>query len=168
MKKIVIVLITVIVIVAIVSVIWILSDRKNEKVNLNIPSIDNSFELIFENGDSKDIKTVIKNGETAAYDYSIYTYGGSVKIKLGNEILDLRDAILNNKINMEDIIQKCKKDVEENKIKSDMYMDGGSMEYRYEDYWIIKANTLDGNKDVYISRPNILFDDIKKAVNSIN
>lgn len=45
-----------------------------------------------------------------------------------------------------------------------MYDDGGSMEYRYDNYCIIKSNSLDGNKDVYISELNVLYDDMKRAV----
>ena len=32
----------------------------------------------------------------------------------------------------------------------DVYQDGGTRIYVYEDYTIIKANRLDGNKNVYI------------------
>ena len=36
-----------------------------------------------------------------------------------------------------------------------MYLDGGSMVYEYPDYYIIKCNSIDGNRDVYIGMPNM-------------
>lgn len=41
------------------------------------------------------------------------------------------------------------------------YKDGGSMEYHYENYSIIKIHTLDGNRDVYIGIPSMKFNDLK-------
>lgn len=42
------------------------------------------------------------------------------------------------------ILLRCKKKQRRN------YDDGGSMEYHYPDFTIIKMHTLDGNRDVYI------------------
>ncbi len=42
---------------------------------------------------------------------------------------------------------KMKKD---GKITAEMYKDGGSMEYHYDNYTIIKFATLSGNGDAYI------------------
>ncbi|MCL2860724.1 MAG: hypothetical protein FWF46_09365, partial [Oscillospiraceae bacterium] len=90
-----------------------------------------AFELIYEDNNNNKISVILKKGELPNYDYNIYAYGGNVKIKINNETLDLRDALLTGKINMSDIIGQCVKDAEENKIQTDMYEDGGSMEYRY-------------------------------------
>lgn len=55
---------------------------------------------------------------------------------------------------MEDIIEKAENDspVEERLI----YMDGGSRQYEYENYRIIKKHTLEGNQDVYIGIPTMI------------
>ena len=39
--------------------------------------------------------------------------------------------------------------------------DGGSMEYHYKDYTIIKIHKLDGNRDVYIGISNMKLNDLK-------
>lgn len=46
------------------------------------------------------------------------------------------------------------------KIKADMYKDGGSMEYHYENYTIIKCHTVDGNRDVYIGTKDLKLTDV--------
>lgn len=42
-----------------------------------------------------------------------------------------------------------------------MYKDGGSMEYSYDNYTIIKFTTFSGNGDVYIGTKNLKLTDIK-------
>lgn len=64
--------------------------------------------------------------------------------------MTLKEALLNNKIAMEEIIQKANEDANNKIIESDMYNDGGSMIYKYENYTIIKVHNLNGNRDVYI------------------
>ncbi|MCL2859123.1 MAG: hypothetical protein FWF46_00840 [Oscillospiraceae bacterium] len=57
---------------------------------------------------------------------------------------------------MEDIIEKASDDGENGRLKYyDAYLDGGSRIYEYENYTIIKENTLDGNRDVYIGIPTM-------------
>ena len=62
---------------------------------------------------------------------------------------------------MEEIIAKANQDEKDGKIKTEMYKDGGSMEYHYENYTIIKYHTLDGNRDVYIGTKGLKLNDIK-------
>ena len=65
-----------------------------------------------------------------------------------------------NKITMEEIISKANKDEKDGKIKAEMYKDGGSMEYYYDNYTIIKFATLSGNRDVYIGTKDFRLTDI--------
>ena len=44
-----------------------------------------------------------------------------------------------------------------------MYKDGGTLEYLYNDYTIIKFNSLDGKEDMYITREKSL-SDLKKVI----
>ncbi len=61
---------------------------------------------------------------------------------------------------MNEIISKANKDLNDKKITGDMYQDGGSMIYKYENYTIIKCHTLDGNRDVYIGNTEMTIDDV--------
>lgn len=57
---------------------------------------------------------------------------------------------------MEEIIAKANKDLPD----AISYDDGGSIEYHYENYTIIKFHTLDGNRDVYIGNKNMTINDL--------
>ena len=72
----------------------------------------------------------------------------------------MKEALLENKITMEEIIAKANQDEKGKKIKVDMYKDGGSMEYHYENYTIIKFHTIDGNRDVYIGTKDLKLNDV--------
>ena len=129
-------------------------------------SYNSNFELIFRARKDLGIKTVIEKG--TYLDYNIYTFGGDVFVKINNEELPLEDAIKQNKLNPQDIIDNCTIDVKENRnnVNSDEASDGGTRIYRYpsaspEGYSIIKRHTLDGNRDLYIGVPYMDFTDIK-------
>ncbi len=90
------------------------------------------------------------------YEYDIYYYGlESVEIEINNEKIDLKEALLTDKITMEQIIEQAEKDSKAGIIGSDMYKEGGSMIYFYDTYTIIKSHSLDGNRDVYIGIPEM-------------
>ena len=126
-------------------------------IKIEIKSTDN-FELIFHQRKDLGIKTIVANEETDRYSYNIFSKGGDFEIKIDGDIYDLRDALLNDKITMEEIIQKANKDIPD----AISYDDGGSMEYHYEDYTIIKYHTLDGNRDIYIGPTYMTINNIDK------
>ncbi len=124
---------------------------------IELKSAEN-FELLFYDKhlmESYKIYTILDKSETDKYNYTIYGYDGSVNIRIDDKDYSLKEALLENKITMEEIIAKANQDEKDGKIKADMYKDGGSMEYYYENYTIIKCHTLDGNRDVYIGTKNL-------------
>lgn len=130
--------------------------------NIELKSSDN-FELKFYDKKSQtDSKTnkILKDSETDKYNYNIYSYEGSVNIVINEKEISLRDALVENKITMEEIIAKANNDLRDGKITGDTYKDGGSMIYKYDTYTIIKCHTLDGNRDVYIGTPNMTINDV--------
>lgn len=137
---------------------------RHKRLN-NIVLVDNnyyfSFELLYKDENNEKISKILKDDEIDNVDYNVYSYGGTVKIKIDNEELNLRDALLNKEVSISSIISKCIKDAKENKVESEIYKDGGTVIYKYENYWIIKFNTIDGNKDLCISRPNVSYNDIR-------
>lgn len=123
-------------------------------VDIEIKSVDD-FELIFKQRKDLDIKTIVKKNEINNLTYNVYSYSGDVFIKINNEEIELRQALLNNKITMDEIIKKATTDLNTGKITGDMYKDGGTMIYKYDNYTIIKYNRLEGNNDVYIGSINM-------------
>lgn len=121
------------------------------------------FEILFYDKHSMEsyrIYTILDKSETDKYDYNIYGYEGIVNIRIDGKEYSLKEALLENKITMEEIIQKADKDLEDNKITGDMYKDGGSRIYQYGTYTIIKCHTLDGNRDVYIGTKEMTLNDV--------
>lgn len=57
---------------------------------------------------------------------------------------------------MNEIIQKANQDIP----NATIYKDGGSIEYHYKDYTIIKVHRIDGNRDVYIGGPKLNINDL--------
>ena len=131
-------------------------------VNITYNAIPD-FEILFYAKDSTDsykVYKILDNSETDKYDYNIYGYNGIVNIKIDGNEYSLKEALLENKITMEEIIGKENKDEKDGKITAKMYKDGGSMEYHYENYTIIKCHTVDGNRDVYIGTKDLRLTDI--------
>ena len=132
-------------------------------INITYNSIPD-FEILFyyKNPiESYKVYTILDKSETDKYDYNIYGYDGIVNIKIAGKEYSLKEALLENKITMEEIIEKASKDEKDGKITAEMYKDGGSMEYHYDNYTIIKFATLSGNGDVYIGTKNLRLTDIK-------
>lgn len=128
---------------------------------IEIKSTDN-FELIFNERKDLGIKTIISASETDKYSYNICSYGGDIAIKIDNTEYNLRDALLNNKITMEEIIAKANQDAFQDKtIEVDSYNDGGTNIYHYNNYTIIKFHTVEGNRDVYIGVHYMTLNDVK-------
>ena len=118
-----------------------------------------SFEILFyDKQPQSDIKLhkIVDKNETDKYDYDVYVYDGSVNIRIDGKDYSLKDALLENKITMEEIIAKANKDFP----NAVSYDDGGSMEYHYENYTIIKCHRLDGNRDVYIGTKEMKLSDV--------
>ena len=87
--------------------------------------------------------------------------------------MSLREALINNKITVDEILEKAQKDARvDNTIYGDVYRDGGSSFYIYNDYQILKCNIIlaeiENNdvsyiKDLYIGVPSMYIGDIKNS-----
>lgn len=146
-------------------------DLKDKKTNTIIPvcsyveqkkTSNEKFEILFnKNLEGEEIVKILEKEENNRYDYNIYSYKGTVDVLIEGEKISLREALLKNKITVEEILEKAYKDVKENnRIFGDIYLDGGSSFYLYKDYQILKCNTLSGNRDLYIGIPSMHIDDV--------
>ena len=133
--------------------------------NDNAKSINNyDFKYLLSVNKSNKTKLYkITQGELAKkYNYDIYYYGlEDVKIKIDNTEIDLKEALSNNKVTMEQIIEQAEADKENEVINADMYKEGGTMIYWYGTYTIIKSHSLDGNRDVYIGIPEMNLNSVR-------
>ena len=122
-----------------------------------------NFEILFNDKQPQsNIKAhkIVDKHEIDKYNYDVYMYARRVNIRIDGKDYSLKEALLENKITMEEIIAKANRDEKDGKIRADMYKDGGSMEYHYENYTIIKCHTVDGNRDVYIGTKDLKLTDV--------
>ena len=94
--------------------------------------------------------------------YNVYYYGvEKVKVLQNGKEVDLKEAILKDNAIIEKIVLKAEKDTGLGIVKNyGMYNDGGTAEYTYNNYNIIKCDKLSENgniKDVYITRGDIKY-----------
>ena len=97
--------------------------------------------------------------------YNVYYYGvEKVKVLQNGKEIDLKEAISKDNAIIEKIVLKAEKDTGLGIVKNyGMYKDGGTEEYTYNNYNIIKCDRLSENgniKDVYITRGDIKYTDI--------
>lgn len=131
------------------------------QINTNNISIDGyeDFEINVKPSNKIEPKKILNNKELNAdkQDYNLYFYGlDEINVTVNNETMLLEDALKSGKITIQGIIQKANRDIP-NAIS---YKDGGSIEYHYKDYAIIKYHSLDGNRDVYIGIPEMKLTDL--------
>jgi len=122
------------------------------------------FELLVKKSD-KIAKTKILNNQELHKNnskFDLYYYGlDEVKVFVDNKTMALEDALRSGKMTIDGILVKANQDVSDGVIKSGEFDDGGSIEYHYKNYTIIKCHSLDGNRDVYIGVPQMRLNNIK-------
>ena len=117
------------------------------------------FKIEVKPSNKIETKKILNNKDLSAdnQDYNLYFYGlDEVNVAVDNKTMPLENALKSGKMTIQGIIQKANKDIS-NEIS---YKDGGSIEYHYEDYTIIKCHTLDGNRDVYIGTKDLKLTDV--------
>ena len=90
-------------------------------------------------------------GRKVLINYDLYYYGlEEVNVSVDNKKISLESVLKSGKVILDGIIAKANKELESNVISGDIYKDGGTMIYNYENYTIIKFHSLDGNQNLYI------------------
>lgn len=121
------------------------------------------FELSVKASEDKKKTKILNNLELDkdSSNYDLYYYGlEEVNILVDNKTMALEEALRSGKMTIDGILAKANQDVSDGKIKSEMFKDGGTTEWYYEDYNIVKKHTLNGDRDVYILRPDLKNQDI--------
>ncbi len=103
-----------------------------------------------------------KREKIMEYSYSIYFYNiKDVEFDYKGYKINLRNGLKNGDISPEHLIVQAEEDAKNNKNKKIIYKDGGSTKYIYEKFSILKMNSLNGNKDLYIGQANIGINEIE-------
>lgn len=117
------------------------------------------FTLTVKEAKEKKKTKILNNKELnpSNSDYNLYYYGiDEVMITIKDKTIALEEALRSGKMTIDGLIVKSNKDFP----NAEVYKDGGSMEYHYDNYTIIKMHKLDGNRDVYIGTKEMTINQI--------
>jgi len=127
---------------------------------------NNCFLRVVSSNDKK-LQKITAGELDKKYDYDIYYYGiDNAIIKIDGEKIELKEALKTNKITMEDIIKQAEKDSQMNFIQKEVYKDGGSKEYNYHTYKIIKRHAMKTGENGYVE--DVYIGTLDMNINSIN
>lgn len=131
--------------------------------NLDSSSYTKPYDLTYIPRNDNEIKEIAKPNQFDNKDFSVYTFGGDTTITMEQDMIySLEDALNEGKITIQSILNQAKLDEKYGICETGYYKDGGSIEYRYKDYTILKFNTLDGNKDLIIGKSGTIINDVEK------
>lgn len=149
-------------------VVYYDSDAINEKNEIVSDDISTEgfrdFELVIEeNGNNKfekvlafdEMSDVVSFGQFG--DVNVITYGVDVTVNVDDKSVSLKEALEKSLITPQAITVRANRDVRLNLAAVTDYRDGGSREYVYENYKIIKYHTEGGKRDLYIGTLNMKY-----------
>lgn len=112
---------------------------------------EKTYDLTFLGRKDMGVDRIAKTNEFDNIDYGLYTIGGDVEITIEQDMVySLEDALNEKIISVQSILDQAKEDAKYGICEELYYQDGGSIEYLYKDYTILKFNSLDGNRDLII------------------
>lgn len=149
-------------------VVYYESDAINEKFEIVSDDISTEgfrdFKLVInENGNNKFEKVLVADeaNEVVSFghlgDVNVVTYGVDVTVNADGKSVKLKEALEKSFITPQAITVMANRDVRLNLAAETVYRDGGSREYVYDNYKIIKYHTEDGKRDLYIGNLNMKY-----------
>ena len=122
--------------------------------NLDSSLYEKTYDLTYHGRKDMGIKQIAKTNQFDNIDFGVYTFAGDVTITIEEDMVySLEDALNEGIISVQSILDQAKLDEKYGICEMAYYQDGGSIEYRYKDYTILKFNSLDGNRDLIIGMP---------------
>ena len=132
--------------------------------SLESSSYEKKFDLTYMGRKDMGVKKIAEKNQFDNLDFGVYTIAGDVSITIeGDMVYSLEDALTQGVITVQDILEQAKEDKEYGFCEDAYYQDGGSTEYRYSTYTILKYNTLDGNKDLVIGMPGTIINQVNAS-----
>ncbi len=119
--------------------------------NLDSSLYEKAYDLTYLGRKDNGIKQIAKTNQFDNIDYGLYTLAGDLTVTIEQDMVySLEDALKEKIISVQSILDQAKIDEKYGICETAFYSDGGSIEYRYKDYTILKLNSLDGNRDLII------------------
>ena len=83
------------------------SNNSDEKLDKNT-----QFELIYTQNEKNELIKIIDKNFSKDYDFDVYTYGGDVLININGKSYDFKEALLQNIISIDNILEKANDDAQ--------------------------------------------------------
>ena len=132
--------------------------------SLESSSYEKKFELTYMGRKDLGVNKIAEKNQFDNLDFGVYTIAGDVSITIeGDMVYSLEDALSQSVITVQDILEQAKADKKYGFCEEAYYSDGGSIEYRYSTYTILKYNTLDSNKDLVIGMPGTIINQVNAS-----
>lgn len=137
--------------------------------SLESSNYTSKFKMNYYRRNDNKVKNIIDKNANNEYDYNIYTYGGDISFTFETDMVySLEEALKQKVITIEEILEQAKIDEKYGICVEGYFSDGGSTEYRYNDYTILKYNTLDGNRDLVFGSSGQIINEVNKKLYSKN
>lgn len=170
-RRIILIIVIILIIIFVIGIFTIINKNKKERKTNEILKISESnflnytksFDLIYNQSKDKEINLLYKTEK-----YSIKAFRGDVQILKQNKIYSLTDALINNIITFNDILQQIDLDKKYGFCKVSEYLDEGSIEYLYENYTILEINEKNGKTDLVIGMKGSIIGDYKVNIENYN
>ncbi len=152
-KKIIVILVIIFITILILTIVNI---AINKLLDMSAINKNSDISTIILGNTQKSEVDASKKEKIIDYTYSVYFYDiEDVEFEyIGNKI-NLKEALKNKEIHIEQIIEQAEEDAKLGKVYSATAHDGGSKIYKYDSFSILKMHSADGNRDVYIGKKNM-------------
>lgn len=122
------------------------------------------FELTYMGRKDMGVKKIAEKNQFDNLDFGVYTIAGDVSITIEEDMVySLEDALSQGIITVQDILDQAIEDEKYGICERAYSQDGGSTEYRYADYTILKYSTLNGNKDLVIGMQGTILNQVNAS-----
>ena len=122
------------------------------------------FELTYMGRKDMGVKKIAEKNQFDNLDFGVYTIAGDVSITIEEDMVySLEDALSQGIITVQDILDQAIEDEKYGICERAYNQDGGSTEYRYADYTILKYSTLNGNKDLVIGMQGTILNQVNAS-----
>ncbi len=165
----------------------VIAPDKNEPTSAEIPTNSpgginqpvDDYHLYVVKSKSEGVTWLTSEAFGKKYGYHVYLYClDEAYVFIGGVQYPLGDALGSGKVTADAIVTKAKNDALGGKAVSQMYKDGGSTVISYDDggsteyktggYAVIKKNTIDGNKDVFIGPSDMTLNQVNSFMEGVS
>lgn len=124
-----------------------------------------SLALAVQASEDRVLRKLTDDTFLKAHGFDVYTYGlDSVQVQTDQEMRDLKELLQNGSVTAEMLVNDARRQAARGEATMDTYKDGGSQIFRFAHYVLIKANSLDGDRNLYILAPGYDLNDVQPDV----